>query len=479
MKKSLILFIGMLLCGLVAVCVLPGYILKEADRVKITEQVLLGDKALVEGVTVQAVNHSMKHLLWNTEYRAGKEPVAETEFEFSASRKSSGVPRLVEQSWAAQSEHSCLMLINHIHGGWSSSSTGGIDLDTKSTIADRGMSEAYKELAEETKPGEEKEKHIFLKDYMDYYPVLVSLDTMWEDDSLSEAYSGFFKIPISETTMYTISLEKNEDGDIIRVGGEENYGQYPFGWNSVSARSETDCYFTFNRFLHDGTMVDTGMIPGGYGIYRQPYTLEPGEIVMDASELSMVYSLEEETYPYGNMFLDVNAAGQLLIVTDTETSTKLQVVDTDSMECAQRLEISRPKGSKCFENVVWADDEFLLLSYSGAYFCLIDWNKERGYEHQFTIQLAEEDMIYQNYYVEYNDMDWNGEQLLYASCYDYNTGGDSCDFVLSVYDATGKLFEGTYSSSLLTKQERDFPYSINTECCPWGKIPIQVFWPES
>lgn len=478
MKKSLVLFIGMFLCGLVAMCVLPGYILKEADRVKITEQVLFGDKALVEGVTVQTVNDSMKHLFWNTEYVIGKEPVTKTKYEFSASRRTSGVPMLIEQSWAAQSEHNCLMLMNRLHGGWSSSSTAGINLDTKSTITDRGIAEAYKELAEETNPGEEKEKQIFLSDYMEYYPVTVSLDTVWEDDSLSEGYSEFFKIPVPESVMYTISLEKNEDGEITRVGGRE-CGQNIFNWNSVSARSETDCYFTFERFLQDGTTVDTGMIPGGYGIYRQPYTLKPGEIIMDASELSMVYSLEDETYPYGRIFLDVNAAGQLLIVTDTESATKLQVVDTVTMECIQKMEVPRPGESKFFE-LVWIDDEILLFAYSGGFFCLIDWNMERGYEHQFTMQLKEEDKIYPNYYVQYNDMDWNGKQLLYASCYNINTGNAGCDFRLLVYDATGKVYEGTYSASLLTEQEREpYSYSEYRKCQPWGEAPLQVFWPET
>ena len=476
MKKSFVIFVGMLFCCLAVMCVLPGIILKEADHVIITEQVLFGDKALIEGVSVQSSYHSMEHLFWTTEYVAGKEPVTETEFEFSASRRGDGESELLEQSRITQSEHDCLMLVNRMHSGWSSSSNGGLDLE-KDSIVSRGLSEAYKELAKEVNSGEEKEKVIFLSEYMEYYPISVSLDTVWEEDGLSEGYSEFFKIPVPESAMYKISLEKNEDGDIISAGGRE-HGQGSFDWNSVSTRSETDCYFTFERFLADGTMADTGQISGGYGIYRQPYTLEAGEIIMDASELSMVYSLEEEIYPYGNMFLDVNAAGQLLIVTDTENATRLQVVDTENMECVQQLEIPRPGESKGFDNAVWTEDEFILLSYSGGYFMLIDWNMVRGYEHQFTVQVAEDDLLYWSRFAEYKDMDWNGKQLLYAACMERETMEQSCDFIMAVYDATGKIYEGNYYCSLLTGQDREYPYTLEEECCPWWEQPITVSWPE-
>lgn len=476
MRKSLVIFIGMFLCGLVAMCVLPFVILKEADQVTVTEQVLSGDKTLVEGVTVQTVNHSMEHLFWNTEYVAGKAPETKTKYEFFAERKSNNVSMTLEESWLSEDEQECLGLMNSMKGGWTSSSNGNIDLEKNRLIVGCGLVEAYKELAEETGPGEEKTKQIVLNQYMEYFPIMVSLGIMREDESLSEAYSDFFRIPVPESAMYTISLQKNNQGDITRVEGgkleKEN-----FKWKSTSTRTEEACYFTFSCYYGEGLSVETDLIPGGYGIYKQPYTVEDGEIIMDASELSMVYSLED-AYPNGNIFLDVNGAGQLLILMDTETTTRLQVVDLETMECVQQTEVLRPEQSSSFDSVIRVKEDFLLLSYGDGYFALVDRNTERGYEHQFTIQVPEDDPIYWSGFVEYKDMDWNGKQLLYASCTNGDTLESSCDFTLAAYDATGKVYEGRYCNSLWTDQERKFPYQINTACGPWGDTPIAVSWPE-
>ena len=56
MKKVFILFVCIFVLGLAGICVLPGYILKEAENVTLTEQVVLGDREVVEGVTVNTAN---------------------------------------------------------------------------------------------------------------------------------------------------------------------------------------------------------------------------------------------------------------------------------------------------------------------------------------------------------------------------------------------------------------------------------------
>ncbi len=473
MKKAFVLFIGIFLLGLAGICVLPGYILKEAENVILEEQVVLGDREVVEGVTVNTANHSMRHLFWYTELVAGKEQ--ETEFEFSA-RERRPVAKLAGQAWMDQSKYSCISLNNRLGGGWHVGSTGNLALDG-SNIGTRRLEKAFQELAEATAPGEEKSRQIFLDNYMEYFPVVVNLEQVWEEEDLSEAYSNFFKIPVPKSAAYTITLERDKRGNVVGIGGNDQ-GNNIFSWRTVSTRSETDCYFTFYRYSADGTRMNTELIPGGFGVYKQPYVIGAEGVYMNPEELSMVYSLEEENYPHGSMFLDVNEAGQLLIVTDTETATKLQVVDLSNFEKLQQIEVLRPEWQGCFERVVHVKDDFLLLSYGDGYFALIDWTKERGYQHQFTMQVSEGDPLYWSNYVEQNDMDWNGRQLVYVSCTDRTDMQGSCDFTLSVYDASGKVYQGEYKSSLLTEQERQ-PYSYfrNKECQPWQEGGITVTWP--
>lgn len=474
MKKAFVLFVWTFVLGLVGICILPGVILREADHVTLSEQVVLGDKAIVEGITVKTVNDSMRHLLWNTELVAGKEPV--TEFEFSAKRRTP-IAMLRNQAWMAQSEYSCFTLGNPMFGGWSSSSSGSLNLEG-GIIENSGLVEAYKELDAETAPGEEKTKQIFLSEYIEYIPIAVSVHGVMENEELSEAYAEYFRIPVPKDVMYTISITKNNRGGITRMQGSPG-DQKMFTWRSVSARSEEACYFTFYPYTQDGNRIDTGLIPGGFGVYRQPYAVGAEGVYMNPEELSMVYSLEEENYPQGSVFLDVNAAGQLLIMTDAEDFTKLQVVDLETYEKIQQIEVPRPAGNVCFESVVRVKDNFLLLSYRGGHYTLIDWNTERGYEHRFTIQVPEDDPLYRSSYMDQNDMDWNGTQLLYVTCTDPEEWRGTCDFVLAVYDAAGKVYQGEYKSSLLTEHERiAFRYWGTNECEPWEEIPIAVSWPE-
>lgn len=471
MKKAFILFVCIFVLGLAGICVLPGYILKEAENVALSEQVVLGDREIVEGVTVNTANDSMRHLLWMTELVVGKEP--ETEFEFSA-RERRPAAKLAGQAWMEQSEYSCFSLHNRMSGGWSSSSNGGVNLEG-GLIDESGLVEAYKQLAAETAPGEELSKQVFLSQYMEYFPVTVTMDGWQKSEELSESYSEFFKIPVPKDATYTISLRKNKAGQITQAKGRPGE-QNIFNWRSVSARSENACYFTFYHYTMDGKRINTDLIPGGFGVYKQPYALGAEGVYMNPEELSMVYSLEEENYPQGNIFLDVNTAGQLLIITDTENFTKLQVVDLTTYEKIQQVEFPRPAGDVRFESVVRVKDDFLLLSYGDGYFALIDWNSERGYQHQFTMQVTDDDPLYWSAYIQENDMDWNGTQLLYVSCTDRQTMQGSCDFTLSVYDASGKIYHGEYKSSLITEQERELLYGgISIE--PWGEIPITVSWP--
>ena len=472
MKKAFVLFVCMFVLGLAGICILPGVIMQEAENVTLSEQVVLGDREVVEGVTVNTANDSMRHLLWTTELVAGKEP--ETEFEFSA-RERRPVAKLAGQAWMEESKYSCISLNNRLGGGWHVGSTGNLALDG-SNIGTRGLEQAFQELAEDTAPGEEKSRQIFLDTYMEYFPVVVNLERVWEEEDLSQAYSEFFKIPVPKSAAYTITLEKDKRGNIVGIGGD-GLGNNIFSWRTVSTRSKTDCYFTFYRYSADGTRMNTELIPGGFGVYRQPYAIGAEGVYMNPAELSMVYSLEEDTYPYGNMFLDVNEAGQLLIATDMKNTTKLQVVDVSTMEQIQQMEFPRPEGVNRFESVVRVKDDFLLLSYGDGYFALIDWNVERGYQHRFTMQVTDEDPLYRSAYMQQNDMDWNGSQLLYVSCTNGKTMQGSCDFTLSVYDASGSIYQGEYESSLLTEQEREFLYG-GTSIEPWGEIPITVSWPE-
>lgn len=488
MKKCLLVFVSCMLCSLAALFALPQYIMQEADRVQLTEEILLGDSSMVEGVRINSHSHCGGTLFWDTEYTVGTRPQAVTEQYFDAgSRNTNTAPGAQVASWYNKGGYRSISLLNRLYGGWSVSSSGSIDVDSH-WLEDERMLQAYEELAAEVAPGEEKSRQIFLSNYMDYFPVSVSLDVTWLEgkryglEALEEAYSEFFKVLVPEYTTYIITVAKNKKGEISKLEGM-NSDQPIFSWNTVCAASDTDLYFTFYRHSADGTRVDTSLIPGGFGVYRQPYSVVDGELVIDTEQLSMVYSLEDELYPYGSMFLDVNDANQLVILTDKETTTSLQVVDMETWELVQRVELERPAESRGFGAVVRVTEEFIMLWYGSGYFSLVDWTAERGYEQQLLIAVEENDPLYRHGYVNENDMDWNGERLVYA-CYSTNgySAMGTCNLELSVYDKTGKIYHGRYYNSLLTEQEYSFrPEATNNwymSCEPRTNVSLKVEWTE-
>ncbi len=480
MRKAFVLFAVLLVGSLATLFILPGQVRKEADNVQYEVEIFEGTPDLVEDVTVTVHNHWNGRLFWDTVYRAGEEPFVNTAHRVSWKKEKTDSYHREDLWWSEAGGYDCMRMYNGLSGGWSVSSSGSLSTATGNAEL-KGLSVAFEELATEVKPGETGTKQIFLNNYMEYFPIQFTIELpgtsggVYHTVEAEKLYEEFFRIPVPKDARYTISVKKNEIGGITHMEGIDP-DQAIYFWNTVSVCNDREIFFTFHRYSADATRRNTELIPGGFGVYKQPYAIGEEGVYMDPAELSMVYSLEEETYPHGNMFLDINAAGQLLIITDTENSTKLQVVDVTTMEQIRQMEFPRPEGSTRFESVVRVKDDFLLLSYGDGYFALIDWNEERGYQHQFTMQVTDDDPLYWSAYIKQNDMDWNGTQLLYVSCTDRQTMQGSCDFTLSVYDASGKIYHGEYKSSLITEQERELLYG-GTSIEPWGEIPITVSWP--
>ena len=335
----------------------------------------------------------------------------------------------------------------------------------------------YKKFLRET-----KKRQIALNGYLEYFPVDITLDDNWRGktkcdiEALDAAYTEFFKIPVPQSAKYVITVEKNEAGKIIRLAGGDD-GQSIYSWNTVCAASDTDLYFTFDRYSMSGAKLDTSQIPGGYGVYRQPYSIVGDELIFDTEKLSMVYSLEEETYRNGSVFLDVTEAGELLVLIDQEETTRLQVVDLETMELLQMAELARPEECKGFEAVVRTKEDFFVLWYGGNYISVVAREEGKGFCQKLLIPLEPEDPLYFHMFLNENDMEWNGEQLVYA-CY----SNSRCNLELAVYDKTGKVFHGRYYSSLLAEQEyakRALGEKNNWyyECEPRTNISLDVEWP--
>ena len=110
-----------------------------------------------------------------------------------------------------------------------------------------------------------------------------------------KAWNDFFKIPVLKEEYMTYRLAKGNNGELsvttdygITEGGDE------FGFNIQSCDTEDASYFFFDAHSLNGRVVDTSLIPGGFGIYRMPHEGKEGRSAVE--ELENIYRLDPNAY---------------------------------------------------------------------------------------------------------------------------------------------------------------------------------------
>lgn len=164
MKKSFVLFIAILLLGTSVVFFGQNMILAEKDNVKITENVLYGDKSVVEGVKLDLHNHYETQIFWDTTYVMGENPKTNTNYTFHQWRQNNQ-----EYSW-----NGAIHFYNDMQEiGW----------DNSTVHASEGLETAIKELQDSIGASESGTKMLFLKDYKDYYTFDISFQTPYSTEA--------------------------------------------------------------------------------------------------------------------------------------------------------------------------------------------------------------------------------------------------------------------------------------------------------
>ena len=453
MRKAAILTALLLVLSIGGVCVAASGVYEARDQVVLTETVVYGDRAAANGLTVGLNITCADHLFWDTTCTLDAQIQTRTEYSFSSSEVSKPRPRVYS----------------------------GISLDATS-----GSELAKLELYNSLEPGEEKSAVIYLKDYMDYYPISVSLDLPgitqgiegsdvpdWDPNEGTSYYAllkirDYFKIPVLEEECYKISVWK----------GEGNNGSYSsrtdfssesdhFSMKTFSVPTGDACYFTFDAHTWNGKLVDLHEIPGGYGIYRLPYQADE----VDADALEMVYPLDPEIKLLG-LFSNEDQTRLLLHAVENGKYI-LTVIDLDGMTTLQKLEIAE-----------WPEDQGWQL-YSGDGCMAVLLSREQ----ELAVIAETDDGDYELWYMgdAWPDelgsfpfrwepvLTFDGERLAFADFltneygyYDYYT----CDFALAVYEPSGLAYYGEYGNSLNTGKDA----SGNHRCRGCYYDPLTVSW---
>ena len=491
MKKSFVLLLTLILFISGTACYAQNEILKEKDQVNFKETVLYGDKAVVDGVTVEMKNEYSSNLFWDSTYVIGATPKEETDYRFYA--------------WDYNENRynfsgSMDFIIDCIE-------TVGMREDYSDDEAYYGLNTAMKELYDQTEPGTENSITVYLKDYVDYYTfgLSLSLPEDWEDKTTDyyrysylwkwevledisyleetgrdkeelkkmkayladlEAFHEFFKIPVLDTEVYTLAMAKDAEGNVIGTADSHMHGgsgsgeiEIPdapnvagadsFSFRMFSAFDDGGCYFTFDPHTSNEAVVDVSLIPGGYGIYHFPYNEKDGTINLD--ELKMIYPLEVNTQ-WESMQLDESGENLLLFTWDMEKHY-LTIIDRETMTLVDTFELGASE-EYIFH---WSYEDYLVVC--GENLMVFPKDENGRYYKAFSVNMESINTKIEQ--IATNDdmfrwdicFDWNGETLLIAGDIQYYDEGIgrvqfACDFYVAAINATGLLYYGEYESTL-------------------------------
>lgn len=508
MKKSFILFIVLLALSVGTVCMAQTELLQEKDQVNFTEKILYGDKSIIEGVTVEMKNYYPYQMYWDSVYTIGEKPKVQTEYQF--------------YPWERYENN---YELPRAFGMMHDSEDAFLETYAKAELSDlEGLAVAWRELYDQVGAGEEQTITIQLNDYLEYYTFSASFSSptesgipfslhLWEKElrenlkvyagkrdqiaklekhlSYLEAFQEFFKIPIVDGEVHKLAMRKDNSGKVIGSAiasatmgsgtGTIDIPNFPvfsetdyFYFSTITAMTETDCYFTFDPYTYQGKVVDTSQIPGGYGIYHFPYDADKGEIYPE--ELRMVYALdpkEEEVY---YMCMD-HAEKNLLLFTIKNEQLYLSVIDKETMTLRNKLEIGNQEQGVS----VWVYEGYVVLEAEELILLTID--ETGNYTKQFSIPdemlhdrikgAAEENGAW--LFWGDTEFDWDGETLVFAG-FLHLEASPSCGFYVAAVNTEGLQYCATYESSLMTARR---VYGKYAACQPVGEKPVTIWFADT
>lgn len=478
MRKALgLLILLLVLCtSSVVWCALTVYL--PHDQVQFTQTVLAGDPATAEGLTVQTYATYQNHLFWDSMTQIQNSvPQTKTDYRFYQS----------EQSEVGDPSYRGVEIFSDV--GTGASNYMDIPENQRS-----GLELAYQELYESAVPGQEATKTIMLSDYCDYYPIAGFIDVeginlafnVWSENSteemaVSNKMESFFRIPVLSTEQTTISLEKDSSGYIYSTGLSNNGEGDQFSFYSQGIITPKTCYFTFNNHSNNGQIMDTSLIPGGYGIYALDYaggqvkqlregvtqTIENGSLQLDSLRMAFPIDPNEEFIQLSQWENDKF----MLLYTRMKNTYYLTVISIDTMQQVQRLAIQTTESESY--NIIENQDFIVTLLDHTVTVLLPNGDGTFHIGMQTTNTL---DYSYVPWSLDGNAMDYKNGKLAFAfDGYNQETGfRDSVSYEMVVLDETGLQFWSKHQSTLHNNHLEN--YNTNEAVRLIYRSPIKVSW---
>jgi len=474
MKRTFLLIL-LLVVSIGSVSVFASSTYKEHDNVNFKETVLYGDRSAADWLSLNLPIHHSSQLFWDITCDFKDDVVVNTAYDFYPTSH-------------------YISPMDSSHGLYFVANPDAVMYNPSDSLQP-GLAAAYHEIFNSLEPGEEKEKTVYLKDYMDYYEFDLSFDfpnCSWHANTTELLYADpealkvdptliasnnikeYFKIPVLDTETHTISVGKHANGHLATLGGGTSESER-FQMENWYVSTDNTCYFTFNPRSTEGNLVDLSELPEGFGIFALPYERLSDDSKYDFStvktdQISMVYPLDPAAELYS---LDINEdKTRIFLYTIEEEKLWQTVIDVETMATLQKFSLIDMTPDTWPSIYNYSDFIAVFNTYTEE-ITVFALNKSGEYEHHFTCDFQPEDFDGAYWYP--SGLTYDGVRLACTGTLRNHTFGnkDYCDFYIMIYTKDGLQYVGRYDNSLDSGIDGDF---YNYPCrCDFAET-IDISW---
>lgn len=429
----------------------------QREAVVVTETTLRGDRSAAAGLVAQQRARSGMALCWDLTIPLDDPAAATAAFSRPAPKGA--------DKWTATDESAWFHIQSAVLGGGGIYFGSGVDYDDLdgSDLGLYGLGPLLTAVYDRTPDGETRTETLRLRDHLTCYPFSVdlTLGLTSEDDGaavqvydssvsyygtdsteeLNRAFNDYFRFPIAQDATLTITMAKDGEGRIGEISCTSDE-EHSSSLEPLSLELSDGLWFSFYRW--DDGVLDYSEIPGGYGLYHLPVTLEQGRyglaLTPRPDRLETVLSL-----PDGASAVDLrrSADGTALLLT-WSLGMELHCTMVDRATGAVRQDLLLPFGAgeygdwvdatASLRSLVEQDGLLLFTTYSSFALC----GQEADGTYRVLCRGALTDTVTDPAYLA-----WDGQRLALASL----PGVTGLD--LAVYDAAGAVqYVGQYRTSL-------------------------------
>ena len=336
--------------------------------------------------------------------------------------------------------------------------------------------EAVQMVADETPIGETHTRQLHLAEVYDSWPMEVYLDGngIWFDP-VGQSFEDYFSIPIPQDYIVTITITKNEQGQVTSVECDDGY-PLDCTCNYIQLRDAILFTFTIQYHNYDANthnLADGSAIPGGWGVYRLTTNEDKTE-----GKLETLFSL-----PQGSMVHRFWAKDDaIFLLTSEDQQLRLRQFSPD-MELLDTIDLLPTEGTNSFY-AMWEGDGYFVPIVKpegpGEYRFAVVAQSGGDWEPDFSGSCALQQDAVQLFF--------NAERVLGVDYADgrlaiCSTTSDAPipSFWLAIYDQDGLAYLGRYTTSLSPiglppEQDSDLNYDLDFGELPFDDLSPSIRW---